>query len=138
MESFAKLLHEYRNWAKSFPAVALLLPYSLPIMFGSIAVDLLYELAWTVFRRYFYFLGLLDTIAHFGFLLGFWLTLVTKEIKWAPYGLFASVFVLLFPFTSFTLFSILKSAIFLFFGYWLLKFTASSEYAKSTDDGVSA
>src|SRR5690606_18412233 len=126
MVQFAKLLKEYRNWMNMFPAVTLLLPYSLYMMFGSVGIEFLNELIWSVFRRTFSFLNVLDTIAYFGFYVGFALTLISKEIKWAPYGLFASAFVLLFPFTSFSLFVVIKSAAFIYFGYRLLIFTAAS------------
>ena len=129
MAQFAKLLQEYKVWLNSFPAAALLLPYALHIMFGSVAVEFLEELIWNVFRRSFSFLNVLNTLAYFGFWVGFWLSLNSKDIKWAPYGLFASAFVLLFPFTSLTLFTVIKTAFLVFFGYWLLRFTASSAYA---------
>ncbi|WP_314587593.1 hypothetical protein [Paenibacillus terrigena] len=135
MNQFSNVLREYRKWILSIPLVNILLPFALYILFGSIAVDFLCKLTYTIFPRIYAYgiysvISFLDSFAYFGFWIGFWLILVTKDMKLAPYALFATVFVFLFPFTSFSLFSVLKAAIFIWLGYLLLKFTASSSYSE--------
>ena len=135
MQQFSHVLREYRKWMVSLPLVNMLLPYALYICFGSIAVDFIVKLTYTIFPRnfgsgIFTVFNFLDSLAYFGFWIGFWLLLAAKEMKWAPYALFATVFVLIFPFTSFSLFIVLKAALFIWLGYLLLKFTASSSYSE--------
>ncbi|WP_195572575.1 hypothetical protein [Paenibacillus sp. 1001270B_150601_E10] len=142
MQQFSNVLREYRKWILAIPFVNVIIPFALYILFGSIAVDFLCKLILTIFPRIYGYgiysmISILDSLAYFGFWIGFWLVLATKEMKLAPYALFATVFVTIFPFTSFSLFTVLKAVIFIWLGYQLLKFTASSSYSEGNESGMS-
>lgn len=124
MNQFSNVVRELRSWLISFSLVNTLIPHALYIMVGSVGILCLYELI--LFFDYFSFLTLLNTIGNYGFLLSFWLLLISPNIKWTPYGLFARAFLILFPFTGFGIYSIVRAGIYVFFGYWLLKYTATA------------
>lgn len=136
MQQFSNVLSEYRKWILSIPLVTVLLPFAVYILFGSIAVDFVCKLIITIFPRIYSYgiyslISIVDSLAYLGFWIGFWLILATKDMKLAPYALFATVFVMVFPFTSFSLSVVLKAVIFIWLGYLLLKFTASSSYVEA-------
>ncbi|SHJ89645.1 hypothetical protein [Paramaledivibacter caminithermalis] len=120
MQQFDKVLKELRIWLMSFSIVNKLIPYGVYIMFGSLACLLLDEILIT----YFTIISIISAIGYYGFLVGFWLVLISNEIKWAPYGLFCRAFIVLFPFTGFYLFTTISASIYIYFGYYLLKYTA--------------
>lgn len=122
MEQFDNVLEELRIWLMSFSVINKLMPYRLYIMLGALGCSLLYELIFLF--DYFSIFNILSTIGYYGFFLGFFMVLISKDIKWAPYGLFFKVFILLFPFTSFYLSTIIGAAVYIFLGYHLLKYTA--------------
>lgn len=124
MLQFDNVLRELRLWLFSFPIVNKLTPFGLQIMIGSLGCSMIYE--FILLFNYFSLLNVLSAIGHYGFLLGFWLVLIDKNIKYAPYGLFGKAFILLFPFTSFYLSTILGAGMYLYFGYCLMKYTALS------------
>lgn len=127
MQQFDNVLKELKIWLMSLPIVNKLIPYALYIMAGALGCSLVYELI-SLFN-YFSILNIISTIGHYGFLLGFWLVLISNEIKWAPYGLFSKAFLLLFPFTRFYPSTIIGASMYIYFGYCLLKYTAlKSEY----------
>lgn len=125
MKQFANVVRELRSWLSSFPLIQMLLPYGLYIMFGSLGVYFLNDLVWVLFGDTFWIISTLASLAYYTFLLGFWMTLITPNIRFAPYGLFLCGFIILFPFTTFSLVTVVRAGIFIFFGYWLLRFTAS-------------
>lgn len=122
MQQFDNVLRELKIWLMSIPIVNKLIPYALYIMIGGLGCSLLYELIGLF--NYFSILNIVSSIGHYGFLLGFWLVLISNEIKWAPYGLFCKAFVLLFPFTGFYLSTIIGAGMYIYFGYHLVKYTA--------------
>lgn len=122
MTQFDNVLKELRIWLMSFSIVNSLMPYRLYIMFGALGCSLLYELVFLF--DYFSILSIVRTIGHYGFFPGFCLVLISRDIKWSPYGLFCKAFILLFPFTSFHLSTIIGGAVYIFLGYHLLKYTA--------------
>lgn len=122
MQQFDNVLKELKTWLMSIPIVNKLIPYALYIMIGGLGCSLLYELI-GIFD-YFSIFDIVSEIGYYGFLLGFWLVLISNEIRWAPYGLFGKAFVLLFPFTDFYLSTIIDAGIYIYFGYHLVKYTA--------------
>lgn len=126
MKQFANVLREYTLWVKSFRVVNLLLPYHLYLLFGGVGVLLLNDI---LIQSRVYWSWILYPIGHYAFFAGIFLTLAAENKKYLPYGLWAYVFYVLFPFKSFTLYQILESAIYLAAGYAFMKFEAT-EYAK--------
>ena len=127
MKQFGNVLRELRIWLMGFSITTKIMPYRLYIMAGGLGCSLICEFISLV--RYFSFLNILSTAGHYGFLLGFWLVIISQDIKWAPYGLFTKAMILLFPFTTFYLSTIVGATIYAYFGYYLLKYTAvTAEY----------
>lgn len=67
----------------------------------------------------------LVSLANYAFLLGAWLTLVSKNVKYLPYGLWANAVLMIFPFTAISLSLLIPVAVYAFLGYALFKYTAS-------------
>jgi hypothetical protein len=126
MSQFDNVVCELRKWLTSFPLVNFLMPFSLILMFGGLGLSLLYELI-LLGLIYTSILSLLPAVGHFAFLIGFWLCLISNEVKWTPYGLFAKAILYLFPFTSIYISSLIYAAVDAYLGYWLLKYTALSD-----------
>ncbi len=85
-------------------------------------------------HKYYSLLGILSTLGHYGFLLGFWITLISPNMKWTPYAFFAKAIIELIPFTGFSLYTLISVGIDVFIGYWLLRFSAS-EFIEASSRG---
>ncbi|MGG4034904.1 hypothetical protein ABEV74_14525 [Paenibacillus cisolokensis] len=134
MKHFSVIVRELRLWLTSYSWVQWILPYAMYIMFGSVAVQIIDYLIWQLSGKSFSIVDVLSTIGYFTFLLGFWLTLISpQQVKYAPYGLFAEAIYVLYPFTSFSLYEILRAGILIYFGYWLLRYTAMQHAEQQTE-----
>ncbi|MBB6678541.1 hypothetical protein [Cohnella lubricantis] len=136
MAKFAQVLQSLRNWFESFSWYSLLRTFELHLLFGSLGVMLLREilyqsLPYTSFDtlNVIFHTIPLYTIAYHAFLLGVWLTLVSSNVKYTPYGLWAYAFVYLFPFEGLSLDSLIRPAVYVVLGIFLFRFAASS-YAR--------
>lgn len=128
MKLFTPVLNAYREWILSFSLLRKIQPFALYLMCIGLGIDYFNDLLHLFFDFYFIPLNLLDTLAYFVFFLGFFLLITTNEIKIAPYALFGKAFIILFPFTYFSLYSLISAAIYLFLGYQLLNYF-KKEYA---------
>lgn len=132
MKRFALVVHALREWLTPISWIRVLLPYSLYFLFGGVGILFLYEFLLQVvsFSGY----RTVDTlfnkiplylIGYYGFFLGGWLTLISRSIKYLPYGLWAYAFVLLFPFEYIGLSVIVGAVLYILFGYGLFRFATS-------------
>jgi hypothetical protein len=124
MKLFANVIAAYREWLMSFSFVRMIQPFAMYIVFISLGIDFVQELIYVLFNRTFGMINFLETLAYFGFFLGLALLFLSKDLKWAPYAIFVKVFIFLFPFTYFGLYTVIRSAIYLWLGVQLLRFTA--------------
>lgn len=132
MKRFALVVHALREWLTSISLLRRLLPYSLHFMFGGVGILFLYEFLLqvvsfsgyrtidTLFNKFPLFL-----LGYYGFFLGSLLTLISRQVKLLPFGLWAYAFVLLFPFEYFNLHTIVGAALYILLGYGLFRFAAS-------------
>lgn len=139
MQQFAVVVREIRKLLTSFKLVNQLLPYHLHILFGGLGVlfleDLLYRTAsfssYNTLNTIFYDIPL-HLIAHYGFFVGIWFTLISPNIKYLPYAFWGYAFVVLFPFEGLGLFELVRAAIYAGAGYALFRFSATS-YSESNN-----
>ncbi|WP_251575406.1 hypothetical protein [Paenibacillus sp. MER TA 81-3] len=68
----------------------------------------------------------LSAVAGYSFLLGVWLTLISSDIKYLPYGLWAKAVLILFPFMAISVNSLISVAVYAYLGYLAFKYSASS------------
>lgn len=125
MKQFSNVLSAYREWILSIPFFRVIQPYAIYILCIAIGIDFFDEVFYTIFNRSFGIINFIDTLAYFGYYIGFLLVLTTTDIKLAPYALFAKAFILLFPFTYFGLHTIISCFLYIFLGVQLLRFTAT-------------
>lgn len=127
MSHFTVVVKETRSWLSKYSFINLLLPYAMYIMFGALGIRFLDSLIWLLFTRSFAIINILDQISYFAFFFGLLLSIISpKDIKYAPYGLFAYAVYVLFPFTSFSLSDVIRIVLTVFLGYQLLRYTAST------------
>ncbi|CAM4430669.1 hypothetical protein P4H94_25385 [Paenibacillus macerans] len=132
MQQFSVVLRELRTWFESFKWYPRIQAYSLHLLFGGLGVKFLYELlaavlpygGYSFIHTVFYTIPLVS-LANYAFLLGAWLTLVSKNVKYLPYGLWANAVLMIFPFTAISLSLLIPVAVYAFLGYALFKYTAS-------------
>ncbi|MBW5447478.1 hypothetical protein GE107_15580 [Cohnella sp. CFH 77786] len=133
MKQFASVVRELRAWLASLSWIRGLLPYHLHLLFGGVGIQFLYDLLLRIVPYSGY--NAIDTlfnkiplyvIGYYGFLLGIWLTLVSRNVRYLPYGLWAYAFVLLFPFEYLGLQTIVSAILYVLFGYALFRYSASS------------
>src|SRR5690554_6800455 len=113
MEQFSKVLQELRIWLHANKWIKPLIPFRLILLFGGLGVKLFYEIIFyavpyrfDVFHRFLsntYYEVPISTLVDFSYLLGLWLTLISKDIKLVAYALWAVAFIRLYPFTYFDL-----------------------------------
>lgn len=132
MQQFAVAVKEIRTFLTSFKIVRLVLPFHLHLLFGGLGILFLWELLLRTDISY----RTLDTlfndiplyiVGYYGFFVGIWLTLVSRNIKYLPYGLWGYAFIALFPFEYLGLFDIVRAAIYAVGGYFLFRYTATSQ-----------
>jgi hypothetical protein len=133
MKQFASVVSALRAWFTSLPWVRKVLPYHLHLLFGGVGILFLYELllnmvsfsSWDTIHTLFHKIPLY-ALGYFGFFAGIWLTLVSKNVKYLPYGLWAQAFVILFPFENLGLLEILRSILYIGAGFAVFRYAASS------------
>lgn len=124
MKLFANVVNAFQEWLMSFSFIRLIQPFAMYIMFASLGIDLVEKLIYVIFNRSFGIINFLDTIAYFGFSLGLILLFLSKDLKWAPYAIFAKVLIILFPFNYFGLYTVIRCGIYIWLAILLLRFTA--------------
>lgn len=137
MKAFDSVVRELRKWLNSFPLVRALLPYHLHLLFGGVGVLFLYELllqtvsysSYDTIHTLFHKVPLY-AIGYYGFFAGAWLTLISWNVKYLPYGLWAFAFVELFPFEYLVLINFVRAALYIAAGFALMRY-ASSSYVDS-------
>lgn len=138
MQQFSVVLKELRLWFESFKWYSAIRAYALHLLFGGLGIMFLYQLLsvvmpWQslkVLNTLFFTIPLLS-LANLAFLLGVWLTLISPNVKYLPYGLWGRALYVIFPFTSISLSSLISVAVYAFLGYMLFKYTATS-YAEQS------
>jgi len=134
MQQFAAVVREIRALFLSIGMIRFLLPHHLFILFGGVGLLFVRELLYrTVSYSDYDALNTLfndiplHVIAYYGFFVGVWLTLVSKDVKLLAYGLWAYAFVALFPFEYLRLFDFVQAAIYLAAGYGIFRYADSSQ-----------
>lgn len=132
MPLFASVIHALRAWFTSFPIIQKLLPHHLTLLFGGLGIQFLEKFLYKVlpFSSYSGLNTLFNTIplsilAYFAYLLGAWLTLISRDIKLLSYGLWLKAFIIVFPFVGFGLGTLVEIAVYIYLGYLVYKFAAS-------------
>lgn len=133
MRQFASVVRELRAWLGSYSWVRAVFPYHLHLLFGGVGILFLYELLLQIvsFSGY----STIDTLfnkiplyvlGYYGFFAGIWLTLVSMNVKYLSYGLWAYAFVQLFPFEFLGLHTIVSTLLYVLFGWAAFRYAASS------------
>ncbi|PZD94416.1 hypothetical protein DNH61_18630 [Paenibacillus sambharensis] len=140
MQQFSNVLIHLRKWFEQFRWFHLIRQYDMHILFGSLGLitlrTLLYRLFWDSYdginalNTLFYDIPL-AALSDQTFLLGIWITLVSRNINYVPYAMWIYAVVTLFPFTDLSFAGLLKAAIYAFLGYWLFRYTASAHANES-------
>lgn len=125
MQQFSNVIKELRKWLNGFEWANFFLPFDIYILFGSLGLMLINEIL--QLAHWYAPLNILQAFGYYGFLLGCLLTLVSKNIKYMPYGLWAYAFLLLFPFTYFSFSTILGALLWAYLGFSLMQYTAISD-----------
>lgn len=140
MKQFAVVLQELRKWFESFKWYQRIWPYALHFLFGGLGYLYVCSIITNLFPdiNYKITLFLFNTIptlalAQQSFMLGIWLTLISKQVRYLPYALWLKAALILFPFTSMSLSGLIPSAVYIFLGYLLYRFTKSG-YAEQVLD----
>lgn len=139
MQQFAIVVKEIRAFLASFQIVRFLLPFHLHILFGGVGVLFLRELLYRIVSYSSYdtlhtlFNDIpLGLIAYYGFFVGIWLTLISRNVRYLPYGLWGYAFLALFPFENLVLGDIVQAAIYAVGGYFLFRYTSTSASQSDT------
>lgn len=109
---FTEVRNSLRGWLTQYSWINIILPFHTYILFGSLGYMFFYEILLDLTHRYIHILGILNTISYWTFLLGLLLTLISKNIKYLPYGLLLYCIEYLYPYHSFSFGTILRVAIF--------------------------
>lgn len=130
MRQFAVVVRELRTWFASLPFVKFLMPYHLILLFGGVGLlfleELLYKIiSYSSYDTLFYDIPL-HLLAYYSFFVGAWLTLISKDVKFLPYGMWAYAFVALFPFQNLYLGHIVTAVIYAVGGYFLFRYSATA------------
>lgn len=131
MKQFAVVLHELRKWFESFRWYQRIWPYALHFLFGGLGYWILCKLI-SMFPDINYKVTgfIMYTIPTYAisnqiFMLGIWLTLISKQVRYLPYALWLKAAFILFPFTSMSLTLVIPAAVYAYLGYLLYRFTKS-------------
>jgi len=125
MQQFSIVRRELRKWLGGMEWANLAIPFDVYILFGSLALMFLNEVL-QLAHLYAPF-SILQAFGYYGFLLGCLVTLVSQNVKYLPYGLWAYAFLLLFPFTYFSLSTIFGVLFWGYLDYALMQYTAVSD-----------
>lgn len=145
MEQFYHVLKALKGFLNTNKIIVAITPHRIIILFGALAVKLMYTViihfitfSWFGSSLYstlrsginliFNQIPLL-TVAHFAYLLALWITLASKDIKFVSYALWINVLIGLYPFTSFSLSSLITAVVYAFLGFLVFQF-ANSSYGK--------
>jgi hypothetical protein len=109
---FTEVRNALRGWLTQYSWINLITPYHLYLMFGSVGYMFLYQIITDLANRYIHILAIVNSIAYWTFLLGLLLTLISRNVKYLPYGLLIYIIQYLYPFAGFSFGSILRAAIF--------------------------
>jgi hypothetical protein len=137
MQQFAVVVKEIRVFLTSFNIVKRVLPFHLHIIFGGLGVLFLEELvlrtniSFKTWNTLFIDIPL-HLIAYYGFFVGIWLTLISKNVKYLPYALWGYAFLALFPFEYLVFANFVQAAIYAAGGFALFLYTASSYSSSDT------
>ncbi|MFD0672534.1 hypothetical protein [Cohnella sp. GCM10027633] len=137
MRQFAVVVRELRAWILLVPFARALMPIRLHLLFWGVLVlflnEFLYEVvsvsSFGTLHDIFYDFPLY-LIAYYGFFVGFWLTLVSRDVRLLPYAMWMYAFVALFPFQSLGLAEYARAGIYFIAGFALLRYAASSYNAE--------
>ncbi|MCM3634532.1 MULTISPECIES: hypothetical protein [Paenibacillus] len=132
MQQFSNVLKELNKWYQSFKWYPLLHSLELKLLFGGLGIVFIRELLYTIlpYQAYramnviFYTIPL-NSLGYHAFLLGAWLTLASKNVRYLPYALWGYAFYIMFPFTSISLSTIISTAVYALLGYGVFRYSAS-------------
>lgn len=133
MQQFANVLRELEKWFQGFKWYSLLRQFEMHLLFGGLGIVFIRELiylispvkAYKVLNVLFYTIPI-QSLAYHAFLLGAWLVLVSKNVKYLPYALWGYAFYILFPFTSISLASIISAGVYAVLGYGVFRYSVSA------------
>ncbi|MFC5407399.1 hypothetical protein [Cohnella soli] len=135
MQQFAVVVRELRTLLASFKFVKLIQPYHLHILLGGLGIQFLYKILLNNVTTLNGF-NTLDTIfndiplyliAYYGFFVGAWLTLISRDVKILSYALWGYAFVILFPFEHLRLFDLVHAAIYVAAGYGIFRYLTTTQ-----------
>lgn len=137
MRQFAVVVRELRAWMLQVPLVRALMRIRLQLLFLGVLVQFVMEFLYEVvsvsgygtLHDIFYDFPL-ALIAYYAFFVGFWLTLVSRDVRLLPYAMWMYAFVALFPFESLGLSEYVRAAIYFVAGFALMRYAASSYNAE--------
>jgi len=109
---FTEVRNALRGWLTQYGFINLIAPFHLYIMFISVGYMFLYQIITDLTNRYIHVLAIFNSVAYWAFLLGLLLTLISRNVKYLPYGLLIYIIQYLYPFAGFSFGSILRAAIF--------------------------
>lgn len=137
MRQFAVVVRELRAWILQVPFARAFMPIRLHLLFLGVLVQFVMEFLYKVvsasghdtLHDIFYDFPLY-LIAYYSFFFGFWLTLVSRDVRLLPYAMWMYAFVALFPFESLGLAEYARAAIYFIVGFALSRYAASSYNAE--------
>ncbi|WJM08360.1 hypothetical protein [Paenibacillus sp. PK1-4R] len=133
MQQFSKVVTELGNWFQTMKWYPFIRAIELQLLFGALVIKLLRELLYaflpvstfSTLNTIFYTIPV-AALVHVVFLLTVWTTLVSNNAKYMPYALWAYAFIMLFPFTGLSLSGMITPAVYVYLGYALFRYSASS------------
>ncbi|MFC5528782.1 hypothetical protein [Cohnella yongneupensis] len=143
MRQFAAVIRELRAWLYQVPFARALMPIHLHLLYMGVGVLLLKKLlyesvslsSYDTLHDFFYDFPLY-LIAYYSFFVGFWLTLVSRDVRLLPFAMWAYAFMTLFPFKSLGLEAYVRAFIYIVAGLALLRYSASSYSSNEKRTGV--
>lgn len=137
MDKFTDVRFSLSEWLMSFTWVKLLYPYQLYIASGAIAYQFIDEIIWRYTSFDLGIFSILDTISYWLFIISSLLLLIGPNLKYLPYVLWGYSLYILFPFTSFSLGTLVNAFIYGFLGFQVLRYSAMIEVTEDTSTSVS-
>ncbi len=123
MDSFNQVRIALQNWISNVPWLNKLMPYHMYLAFGSLGYEFFYQIYNDIFP-YIGILGYIDTIAYFAFFLGAILMLASPNMHYVPYLFWGRVLLILYPFTYFSVSTLIYIAVYGYIGYAAFKYSA--------------
>jgi len=133
MQQFSNVIRELEKWFQGFKWYSMLRTLEMQLLFGGLGIVFIREFLYLVlpYKSYkalnviFYTIPL-QSLAYHAFLLGAWLTLASKNVKYLPYALWGYAIYILFPFTSISLSSIIAAGVYAVLGYGVFRYSVSA------------